>query len=371
MNFRNSGIVVSWYFHLPTICPSSEVQDLAHRSIDPLLRAHERRGVPLTLAISGTLLSRLAIDAPRTVEMLSNMTSEGLCDGAVTLMHEAFPSLLSFRFLHKQISSDVAIKTQLLGVEPRTFFPPNFAWVGAIESCLAEHGIDQIILDADHYRLAVSPQSWRWSGGGVGAPESVLLDPSIDRRELWRVIECEAKFNVDSNVLRCFFRDSSFVRKFSFGSTGLIQQVNTDSEIVEFAEGLNCAVDSGFVVTLADDGDRVNPVSLRHYETFLDILAEGSLVRCDQLLSSQRFPRLSYLPGYALPNFESLLLEGMDSRHYMAILAELCALDVGHNYDKEIMELQDIFFLFWKTVSRKREYLQRALEIVKSLSSSP
>ena len=368
MTERNSGVVVCWYFHLATACTDWEVADMARRSITPLLAAHRKAQQAVVLAISGSLLSRIAEIAPSVIDDIDGLLRQGLCEIAATCQHEVYPPAVPFRFLSLHVSRDVQIKRATFGVTPRIFYPPNLVWVGAFEHILAENGIDSVILDGAHYRLGASAQTWKWTLSDINHIATELLEPDVDPREVWRVVEYRAReLPLDGSKqrrLRCFFRDNRAVARFSFGNAGLIHCVDDAGASADFVNDLSKQTDAGHLITLADDGDRVNPVSLFRYQGFLHELAAGTCALPADCSPSRAYPELAYLPSFATAGFDEFVRSGLDSTHYLSLLAELYANDrLDARGVDELLALQDVFFLFWKTLPRKHEYLERLLTL--------
>lgn len=369
MSETHSGVVLCWYFHLATACSDTEVHDLASRSILPLIRAHRWSRQPVVLALSGTLLRRLGEECEGVVDELRGLCDEGLCEIAATCFHEVYPPCVPIEHLGIHIERDIAEKRAWLGVEPAVFYPPNLVWIGAFETILAANGIRAVILDGGHYRYATSVQTWRWTLTDVKHMKTELLDTHVDARETWRAVPYVASDPAcresSQSTINCYFRDDDAVSKLSFGSNGLIHHVGAIDELRDLAETLSALVRGGNLITLADDGDRVNPVSLYGYESFLEWLGDGGCVlpKPPNTLAPT-IPMLSYLPSYAIAGFDAFIREGLDSSHYLQILSEIASSDALRPVDEdELMALQDVFFLFWKTLPRKRVYLERALAL--------
>lgn len=118
------------------------------------------------------------------------------------------------------------------------------------------------------------------------------------------------------------------------------------------------------MITFADDGDRVNPVSLYPYERFLDLIGEDTCVLPAHLGTDPDRPLMPYLPSWAPDGLDEFLRDGADSAHYLSLLDDLYHLDtMSAAGEEELLALQDVFFLFWKTLGRKREYLRRILNL--------
>ena len=47
----------------------------------------------------------------------------------------------------------------------------------------------------------------------------------------------------------------------------------------------------------------------------------------------------------------------------MRVLDEIYRAGVPDEYEDALLELQDVFFLFWKTLARKRYYAERLMQL--------
>lgn len=365
---QRPGVALCWYYHLPTVCTAEEIADLARHSIAPLLNAHEKSGQPFALTITGTLLERLTSIRPDIIDRIGDLHSRNLCEIGASCFHEVHPGMIPLNHLALQVQRDVELKQTVFGMSPSLFFPPNYVWVGAFEPLLRQMHLTATILDAAHYRLAVSPQSWRWASTDLSQVSSGLLDPGVDPRETRRVVQYQSmgptQEGAAARQLRCFFRDNELVARFSFGNSGLIHHADDRSALLSFVGEMRAAFDEGNLVTIADDGDRVNAVSLYAYESFLELVGEDQCRLPSAYAPCARGPRLEYLPSFALAGFDDLLCSGSDSRHYLALLNEVFRHpSLSPEAEAELLALEDVFFLFWKTLPRKRSYLERLLKL--------
>ena len=125
------------------------------------------------------------------------------------------------------------------------------------------------------------------------------------------------------------------------------------------AEELRACVAAGGRVTLADDGDRVNPVSLAGYETLLRSLPSEAVVTVAPADDERPEHALLYLPSFSLADQWRFWLEDVDAVAYTRALDEIHRRGLPPELDNEMLELQDVFFLFWKVSPRKRYYLEK------------
>ena len=162
----------------------------------------------------------------------------------------------------------------------------------------------------------------------------------------------------------CFVRDFDLVRRISFGTAGVLHRPLEEDAIDAAAAAVIGLVEGGGRVTLADDGDRINPVSLAGYRRFLELLPPGTTVLPGDLgADSAAATELLYLPSFSIADVRGFWLHDLDALHYARILDEIYRAGVPEELEDTLLELQDVFFLFWKTLPRKTYYLDRLLAL--------
>ena len=70
---------------------------------------------------------------------------------------------------------------------------------------------------------------------------------------------------------------------------------------------------------------------------------------------------LSSLPGYA-PDWLGRLVSDSDAESYLGLLND-AYMYAGPSEENELIRLQDVFYLFWKSVGRRERYVQEALRL--------
>jgi Glycosyl hydrolase family 57 len=357
-----AGAQLAWYYHLPAVCEDEEVGDLVDTSLLPLVQVHRDTGRKVVLALTGALLARVADVRPSAIEAVGGLVEEGLCELAGTTYHEVFPPLLPLRYLRLQVERDVEAKRARFGVAPAVFYPPNFTWTSTLPALLVEAGYDGAFLDEDHYVLATSTQLWRWTVQRGSRLTTTLHETMVDRRELHRPYVHPVRGA--EGRLTCFVRDYELVRRISFGTTGALHRPLEEDAIEAAATEVARLVEGGGRVTLADDGDRINPVSLAAYRRFLELIPQGSAALPKDLgAGSERGTELLYLPSFSIADVREFWLHDLDALHYSRLLDEIHRADVPEELEEALLELQDVFFLFWKTLPRKGFYLERLLAL--------
>jgi hypothetical protein len=163
-------------------------------------------------------------------------------------------------------------------------------------------------------------------------------------------------------------RDFGLVRRISFGTLGALHRPLDEEAIGAAAADVVQLVEAGGRITLADDGDRINPVSLAGYRAFLELLPPGATV-CPRDLNREiaGATELLYLPSFSIADVRGFWLHDLDGLHYARILDEIYRAGVPDELEDALLELQDVFFLFWKILPRKRYYLDRLLALWRSV----
>jgi hypothetical protein len=262
-----------------------------------------------------------------------------------------------------QIEQDVDLKRRRFGMQPTVFYPPNFTWTSTLPSMLSDIGYTAIILDEDHYVLSTSTQLWRWTVQRGSRMATTLHETMVDRRELHRPW-VHRTGDGGSKRLMCFVRDFDLVERISLGTSGALHRPFDEKAIGAAVADLTDLVESGARITLADDGDRINPVSLAGYRLFLELLSQSAVV-CPSDIDEEPegATELLYLPSFSVADVREFWLSDLDGMHYAKILDEIYRVGVPDELEGELLELQDVFFLFWKTLPRKRYYLDRLLDL--------
>jgi Glycosyl hydrolase family 57 len=357
------GAQIAWYYHLPAVCGDEEVGDLVDTSLLPVVETHRQTGRKVVLALTGALLARIADVRPSAIDAVGGLVEDGLCELGGTTYHEVFPPLLPLRYLRLQIERDLETKRARFAVEPTVFYPPNFTWTSTLPALLTEAGYDGALLDEDHYVLATSTQLWRWTVERGSRLATTLHETMVERRELHRPYVHPVGGN-PGGLLRCFVRDFDLVRRISFGTTGALHRPLEEDAIDAAAAEVVRLAEGGGRVTLADDGDRINPVSLAGYRRFLELLPPGTAVLpSDAGAGSVGATELLYLPSFSIADVHGFWLHDLDALHYARILDEIHRAGVPEELEDALLELQDVFFLFWKTLPRKSYYLDRLLAL--------
>jgi hypothetical protein len=359
-----AGLQIAWYYHLPAVSSDAEVDDLVEASLIPLLQAHALTRRKFVLAVTGTLLDRMATLRPEVVGEIAGLSESGLCHVAGTTYHEVYPPIVPARFLRLHVERDRDTKVRLIGHAPTVFYPPNFTWTFVLGWTLLGAGYRAVILDDDHYRAATATQLWRWTVDRLSRLETVMQETVVDHREVHRPYRylVPGRNAGHGTPLMLYFRDSRLVRRLSFGTSGALHSPLEVERVHAVAREISTLLSSGGRITIADDGDRINPVSLAGYRALLEAVPAADTVSPSE--PGDVADTLAYLPSYSIADQWGFWLSDIDSFQYVRALEEIYRLDASADLDAELLELQDVFFLFWKTVPRKAYYLERLRRIM-------
>ncbi|HKE49865.1 MAG TPA: hypothetical protein VKE25_00005, partial [Actinomycetes bacterium] len=218
-------------------------------------------------------------------------------------------------------------------------------------------GIEGVLLDSRHLAAATTARAWKWSTdalGGVTATDTPTFVSPWEHRRL-RTLSVGT-----SGGLRLAFRDWPLTRALTFGNDGAIHRPDRD------LPALLTGCESQDLLVLADDGDRIGPVSRRGYEELLDVAEH----RVDwQALRDEEspLPPLRELPGFSQPGFDQLLWTSLDARVYWSLLDQIAAQPIDGPQLERLLELQEIFYPFWKGASRRQWYLDAAIALLEEV----
>ena len=290
--------------------------------------------------------------SPRSLDRLSLLRQQGLVEIAATFHHEVFPHFLEPNHLAAQIQRDMCTKKAIFGAAPTTFLPANFAWTPALAPLLAAAGLRRVVLDGRHLSLAGAMQRWKWHAFGPEAPLHPAALPPSAGHHIWTL------HGETGPLLDLVFRDVRRVDVVSFGDKGAIHR---PLDATAQASAVSALRSGSGIVLLADDGDRVNTISIDAYRAILEQETHG-LKRVDELIE-KRAGRLDHLPGFCLSDINDFWLAGPESHHWLRVL------DAVHRKfpdpdDPEVLSLHDVYPLFWRTHWRTRRFWEKAYKLL-------
>lgn len=370
---NEKGFIIVWYYHLPSVSTEEDINDMVKTSLGPLLSLHKKYKRPFTLAITGSLLKRVNNTNKEILKLIKELIDTKILEISATFYYEIFPPLVPYKYIKLHIKKDIEIKEELLGIKPSTFYPPNFTWISVLNYLLLDFGIRYVILDGDHYKLCYKCQAWKWNLFKSDKMETFLIDTSLDKRELYQIYRYKEKEFAKDNTLKLFFRSFDIIKKLSFGNSGFFHKPFDWENLEKYLQGIISQLGSGNYITLADDGDRINPISLYNYGKFLKSLNDINFATPASInYAYDDLPHIPYLPSYSLGNLQSFWLQDVDSIHYLYLLNNIYALhynlkDCSKGIEDDIMELQDVYFIFWKTISRKKYYMEKLYNLLNTL----
>jgi len=370
MNRKN--LLIAWYYHYPSVSNDAEIEELIDTSLRPLLSLHKKHRCPFTLAITGSLLERINNINKEIINLIRELASENLLEIAGTYFYDIYPPIVPNRYLKLHLKRDIDTKRELLDANISTFYPSNFAWTPLSAHLLASLGIRDVILDESHYKTACKIQMWKWNSPDNGAMDTSMIDSFLDRRELNYVYEYEVD---EHEKLWILFRDFDAVRNISFGSTGFLHRPFYWNDLEKYLQLALSQIKPRKCLTLADDGDRINSASLYNYSKMLNYIKgindiDLTIPAC---LNYEKIDisSIPYLPSHSLGGFYSFWLKDLDSIQYLYRLNEVYDLECSSkDMEEDIMELQDVYFMFWKNIANKKYYINKLNNILEKLEGT-
>jgi hypothetical protein len=364
---RRGALLLLWYFHMPGISSRNDVVCLWKESLEPLLRTHYEIQAPLNIAITGALLKQLKQEIPDAIEMLVALHKEGILSPLGTFYHEVFPPIIPVRHLRCHLNHDLNLKEEIFGARPVFFYPPNMSWVPSMETLLREEQINAIVLDEGHYRKACQTQTWKWNCSDNMKMETVMLDTMLDEQECQTPFHMSQPNSQDGNAhITAVFRSTRFVKEWTYGNSGILHKPFHRDEYNSRLEVLKETICKGSYITIADDGDRVNPVSLKNYSLFIKDMKDcmdKSYNLMDRTIKTQP---IEYLPSFALGDLHDFWYSDFDAIHYSSLLRDLLiAESQGKVKIEDILPVEDVYPLFWKVMARKRWYFDKMLDLLR------
>jgi Glycosyl hydrolase family 57 len=362
---RQGKLSLAWYFHMPSVMTDEDISEVIRESMSPLVRVHRELNIPFNLAITGVLLKRMENIDGNFLDQLKIDIQNGLVNLMGTFYHEIFPPIVPCFYLSAHVAKDIELKQKLLSVTPRSFFLANYTWVPSLRYIFNKFDYKSIILDQKHFEEATRVQMWRWRFEHAHSMNSYLAKTTVDDAELRHAYHFEQPDQPFDDWLELRFRATDFVRMLSFGTSGAIHRPTEQHAIRKLAERIKDAA-AEFDIVLADDGDRINPVSFPGYEIFLRSVEPSRFALISSLRKREQNVNvkvLPYLPSFSPGSHTDFWLSDLDAVHYQTLMQELYR---NHRdaVDERIMELQDVFFLFWKTHHRKQWYVERIMKML-------
>lgn len=359
MTSRLEGVCCVWYYHLPWVSDDGELDDLVRESLGPLVSTHRDLAAPVVLALTGALLERLADRHPDLLETLRQLVHRGTVELAGTFFHEILPPLLPVGELEAHLVHDLDLKESLFDRRPVCFLPGNYTWVPSLGLLLPRHGIRRAFLDGGHLHRATAVQRWRWSVDETTEFADSLVPLGLARESLHLAYRLKMNDTTDRDELVVLFRDTRAVETISTGQRGALhrplEKAARDTALREL-QG-----QSG-VVTLVDDGDRVNALSAFGYRRWIEALRPHLVL--GETAAARPTRQLDYLPGYSVADLERFWLAGPDARHWVRLLDEIRRSPVAAKEDRRFLRLHDVFPLFWRNHWRCRLFWSEALEML-------
>ncbi len=355
------GLTLGWYYHLPPCAGAEEVAATVDDSLQLLLQAHREQGAPVVLAVTGSLLERIAETRPACLDLLREAVEAGHVQSLACTFHEVCPFLVPPRYLRLQIERDLATKERLLGRRPTAFWPGNLAWAPVLGMLLRECGLRTTIVGETHLREAQQTQLWQWLQGNAAHMGSVLVDTLGDDPLEGRRFALELEGGAR---LRLVMASSGLRGALSFGTQGAIHHAWDDAPVDAAVRDLR-ARGARWQAFSGDDGDRINPVSIHPYRRLLAGL--GPILAGLGAADEDDAEVMEFLPAHAPGGIA--FWQDDTAAAWLRLLDEVYrAADAGVVGVDDVLALQDVFPLFWKRSARTRWFHERAWSLASRMA---
>jgi alpha-amylase/alpha-mannosidase (GH57 family) len=261
-------VVLAWHVHQPRFVPEDELLTQARESYRPLVEAHRETGVPVCFNVTGSLLDRLARAAPALVGDLRDSVEEGLVEPLASGYEHPLLPLLPYRSAEHHVRRDITSTRDHLGTEPTGFWPTDLGWVHWLVPLLRELGIEWTVVDGPSVAQANVLPAWESTTEGEFSVLEPLVEATTAERQFHRpyaVTFCDETLGVlPRNHERSVGLFGDHLS--GDGPGALYDEAELDRWVADLVEA------PGEVVVVAEDGERINPQTVRLYRRLLERL---------------------------------------------------------------------------------------------------
>ena len=332
-------VTFCWYCHVSWATSEEVFEDLSSQSLRNILLAHAVSSTPVSLAITGSVLSRLARVDPDTFDLLDQLIQKDLVELVGTFFHEIFVPTTDVGHIEAHVLGDLELKEQLFGKSPTSFFPANFNWSPALQIMLEEHGIQDVVLDELHLRLVFADVDFRWKPARA-KPDASSIPSLVDKQDVLATFSTGQEFG----GLNFHFRSTDALLATTYGDSGGIHKTMSEEPFEEFGK-LFAGLDGSCLV--ADDFDRVNTASQSNYVRLLEKIGKSNVTPLRERSRNTMNYFIDYLPGHTTANLYDFWLDDPGSVHWARALDELSRQQQPGSPCQDLMKLQDCFPMFY------------------------
>lgn len=371
-------ISVIWHIHQPLFIPDDELIRQTHESYRLILHVHEELLVPFTLNVTGVLLKRLLSLQPDLIETIIRLKKKQLLDFTGSGYYHPLIPLLSQEYATLQIKKDLELKRHIFQSKPSGFWPTDLGWAPWMGPLLHDLGFSWVVIDSPSLTLGNALPQW----SEVNHEGLVTLSPEIESISLDQELHRAYIHEINNRDIKVFIRDHNLSLGLTDFDKGVIY--NQD-KINDFAQKIKNTTGPERLVTIAEDGERINAQTIRNYRLFLITLQQQQITFTTPSAFLGLNFRLQhrYFPASTFQYDLNPWLSTMDDQVYFAYLKrveekiqllEIKSIQASSKSVKKclaeakesLLKSQDSGCVFWKFHQRTRipgwEYAIQALE---------
>ena len=350
-------VTFCWYCHASWVTGDEVLADLSRQNLRSILLAHTKLSAPVSLAITGSFLSRLQRVDAETFEILKESVRSNVVEVVGTFFHEIFVPTTDISYLERHIQKDLELKERIFGKEIKSFFPANFNWSPALQILLEEFGFEDVVLDETHLRLMFADVDFKWT------PEKKKPNPAaIPSLADFHDVLTTFRIRNSCSQMNFHFRSIDALLSTTYGNSGGIHKTLSDKPFKGFD---NFFSGLGGACLIADDFDRVNMASLPNYIRFLERIGSDDLVALSGRAEKTAFYDIDFVPGHTTAGLFDFWLDDSSSFHWVRTLDEVLRVTDADSIDEQIMQLQDCFPVFYSKHLDCLKFWKLAREIQK------
>lgn len=315
-------VVLAWHIHQPEFVPDEELREQCRESYRNVLRVHREHDAPFCLNVTGSLLERLGTVAPDLRQSMVSLADDGLLEPLASGYNHPLIPILPYESAREHVARDVAAKERVFGARPAGFWPTDLGWVHWMVPLLREFDVEWSVVDSTALTEGNALSAWE----GTEESGHAVLDPQVEATTARRELHVPYQTAFDGDRLGVLLRDHQrSVELFGsdLGGSGTGALYDEDA-LVGFVEAI--VETPGDLVCLGEDGERLNPQTIRLYAALLDRLTSRDDVRLrtgTAALSDADVGRRRFFPASTFQHDLRAWDETMDDRSYRSFLSDV------------------------------------------------
>lgn len=378
---KHSNLSIIWHIHQPTFIPDYEVCDMVSESYMNILNIHEELKIPFCLNITGSLIERLLVLEPEFIIYIKKLVKINIIELLASAYYHPILPILSHENAKIQIKKDIELKRRVFKTQLKGFWPTDLAWAHWLIPLLKNEKIDWTIIDSPS--LVQSNALPEWSNRI--AQNLKVLSPEIKTITLKNEIHKPYFTEFFNDKMSIIIRDHEMTTYLTEFNNGVIYNENL---IEDFKKNITNSLKDGDLLTIGDDGERINVQTARIYKQLLEFLINNGIKFQTPSTFLEKNPQIEsrYFPASTFQYDLKAWINNMDDEVYFTFLRnisnkiELLRYIYKLNDNKQniedclkkaeelLLKAEDSGCLFWRFLRRTKEpcyeYAYKALYYV-------